>query len=355
MRFAILLIGAIAAVPAFAQDDEGFAGTIKGVLEEAIRPGFADYAMQTSALVPAVETLCAEPSEQALAASRSAFANTLASWSRVEFIRFGPTIVDDRLERTLFWPDPKGIGLRQVQAVLAQEPADAINPDSLANKSVALQGLAALEFVLHGTGAEGLSTGEAPYRCAYANAISVNLDTIAADMAAEWAADDLTILNPGPDNAVYRDDAEALLEVVQALTTGYEAISYYKLRSMIGESLDKARPRRAVFRRSQQTVAVLRENMEGLGILWQTADFADLLVERGGDPRIIGSIEFELANADRALATLSEPIEQTAISEEGWGSLNYLSITLASLRGTVGDRLTAELGLTLGFNSMDGD
>ncbi len=356
MKIAMLVAGAIAsAAPAFAQEDDGFSNSVLSVVEGAIRPGFAEYSSQTSALVPAVDSLCAQPSVQTLEASRTAFADTLAAWSRIEFFRFGPTIVDNRLERTLFWPDPKGIGLRQVQAVLAEEAADASDPDRLADKSVALQGLAALEFLLHGAGAEGLSTGEADYRCAYAKAISTNLDIIASEMTGEWSADDLAIVNPGPENTVYRDHSEALLEIVQTLTTGYEAIGEYKLRSMIRETADEARPRRAVFRRSQQTAAVLRENIAGLQSIWEAAGFADLLTERGGDPRIAGSVEFEMANANRTVEGLAEPIEQTAKSDEGWGALNYLAITMTSLRGAIGDRLAAELGLTLGFNSMDGD
>lgn len=355
MRFAILAAALIAALPALADDEHGFSDAVLSVIDSAVRPGFIEYSTKTAALVPAIEALCEQPSKQTLGASHLAFAETLAAWSRIEFIRFGPTIVDNRLERTLFWPDPKGIGLRQVQALLADEAADAIDAHSLANKSVALQGLAALEFVLHGTGADELSAGDSSYRCAYGIAIAKNLNGIAAEMADEWAGDGLAILNPGPDNSAYRDHNEALLEIVQSLTTGYEAVGQYKLRAMLGDNLEKARPRRAVFRRSQQTVAVLRENIAGLERLWETARFDDLLVARGGDTRTIGSIEFEMANSNRALADLSEPVEETAKSEDGWGTLNYLSITMVSLRSAVGDRLAAELGLTLGFNSMDGD
>ena len=90
----------------------------------------------------------------------------------------------------LFWPDRKGIGLKQVQAALADKDATAADPATLAGKSVAMQGLGALEFVLFGTGAETLAaTGDA-YRCAYGAAIAGNLETIAAELDDAWQAPD---------------------------------------------------------------------------------------------------------------------------------------------------------------------
>ena len=48
----------------------------------------------------------------------------------------------------------------------------------------------ALEFVLYGTGSDGLATAEEPDRCAYGAAISGNLDKIAAELDAAWSAPD---------------------------------------------------------------------------------------------------------------------------------------------------------------------
>ncbi len=71
----------------------------------------------------------------------------------------------------LFWPDRKGTGLKQVQAALASKDPTAADAAQLAGKSVAMQGLGALEFVLYGTGSEELATAGESYRCAYGAAI----------------------------------------------------------------------------------------------------------------------------------------------------------------------------------------
>src|SRR3546814_8604156 len=39
---------------------------------------------------------------------------------RSEFLRFGPLVAANRYERIYFWPDPRGITLRQVQGLLGQ-------------------------------------------------------------------------------------------------------------------------------------------------------------------------------------------------------------------------------------------
>ena len=101
-----------------------------------------------------------------------AFRPTTDAWSYAEIIRFGPITEQNRLERMLFWPDRKGIGLKQVQATLAAKDATAADPAQLPAKSVAMQGLGALEFVLFGTGAEALATAGDPYRCRYGAAIA---------------------------------------------------------------------------------------------------------------------------------------------------------------------------------------
>lgn len=335
--------------------DAAALGSVNAAIDQAVRPGFVAYSQRTAALTPKMADLCETPSSQAVGQAREAFSAALAAWSSIEFLRFGPTIVENRLERTLFWPDPKGIGLKQVQALLATEDKTAVDPNTLSEKSVAVQGLAALEFVLFGTGAEELADGGVPFRCQYGRAISENLNAIASDMADGWMSQDLPILSPGADNPAYRSANESLSEIIQALTTGFELVGEYKLRAVLGDSFEKVRPRRAVFRRSAMTQLVLASNIQGLKSLLEATDFSALLAANGSDARMMGSVEFELANAEQTIQGADVPVEQAVATEQGWGSYNYLAITMNSLRTTIGDRLTAELGLTLGFNSLDGD
>jgi len=106
-----------------------------------------------------VAALCAKPSPVALKDTQRAFATTVEAWSLVEAIRFGPVAQQQRYDRIFYWPDPKGLGTRQVRKALEKQDQSVTDVNSLASKSVALQGLSALEYLLYGDGAATLAKG----------------------------------------------------------------------------------------------------------------------------------------------------------------------------------------------------
>ena len=121
------------------------AAIAKASLEQYIRPGYAQFAESTAALNQSVAALCRTPSEAALKDTQKAFTATVNAWSLVEPIRFGPVAEQHRYERIFYWPDPKGLGARQVREALGKPDATVTEAASLSGKSVALQGLPALE------------------------------------------------------------------------------------------------------------------------------------------------------------------------------------------------------------------
>ena len=166
---AFLLTAALAsATPAFAQDADDDVGATpsSGLVAEAvptamaravdgfIRPGYRDLVERTGALADHLRPLCHRPSPQSLGRAKRAFSEVTASWSRIEIVRVGPVLDDNRFERVLFFPDRKSTGLKQVQRILAENDETATIATSLRGKSVAVQGLGALEYVLFGTDAD---------------------------------------------------------------------------------------------------------------------------------------------------------------------------------------------------------
>ncbi|TIT84015.1 MAG: peptidase M75, Imelysin, partial [Mesorhizobium sp.] len=123
---------------------------IQRAIDGFIRPAYASLHDHAGSLTKAMRTLCNAPSQGSLEAARVEFSATVEAWSSAEIIAFGPIRENNRLERMLYWPDRKGIGLKQVQAALAGKDPTATDPAQLADKSVAMQGLGALEFVLYG-------------------------------------------------------------------------------------------------------------------------------------------------------------------------------------------------------------
>jgi hypothetical protein len=357
MRLLTALFLALLALPAGAQEQQLTAEQVVSLaITEAIRPGFAKFAEDTAALVVAADAMCGTPSDATLEATRDAFKATVVAWSRIELYRFGPLMTDNRSDKILFWPDRKGIALKQVQAILAEPDWDAFSADTLAGKSVAVQGLGALEFLLFGTNSEQLATIEADFRCNYALAISTLLSQRAADMSAEWNDPEgfpkrlLTPTEADPDYRSFREVAEALVGI---LAHGTEAIRDQRLLPFLGRDGAAPKPKSALFWRSGMTVPSIIANFDGLEALFQDSRMG----EAGGPDNawVANSANFELGNADRAGKLITAPVEAALADDRQKKALDYLVIVTQSLDTVFGENLSAALGLSVGFSSLDGD
>jgi predicted lipoprotein len=353
LAFALLPI-LLAAAPAVAAVQAS--QVISRAADGFVRPAYAALHERASAAAKAVTALCGAPSQSHLDAARENFSGLVDAWSTVEIIRFGPITEDNRLERMLFWPDRKSIGLKQVQAALAERDPTAADPVKLAKKSVAMQGLGALEFVLHGTGAGELAGPDGAYRCAYGAAITKNIEMIAADVDAAWRKPDgfaALWTRPSAKNPLYRDEKEALTELLGVLIDGLEMVRDMRLRGFLGAAADDDRPKQAIFWRSRQTADSLAANLAGMDRLFQASRLGDALP---ADSRWMAeSIHIQLANGAADARSVSGPIDEALADPASRTRLEHLAVVTTSLSGLVGTRLSAEFGLTAGFSSLDGD
>src|SRR4051812_23808290 len=116
--FAAAAAFAVLTSPALAQGIVPFHDMTMGAIDDFARPKFAAFAATTAKLHTDVVSLCTTPSDTALATAQQSFKDAVVAYSTIEFVRMGPLNVDDRVERLLFWPDSKGIALKQVQAAI---------------------------------------------------------------------------------------------------------------------------------------------------------------------------------------------------------------------------------------------
>lgn len=329
---------------------------IQRAIDAFVRPAYASLHNHTGSLAKAMDTLCQAPSQGNLDAAHAEFSATVAAWSSAEIIGFGPIKENNRLERMLYWPDRKSIGLKQVQAALAAKDPTATDPAQLAGKSVAMQGLGALEFVLYGDGSEALAGKDDPYRCAYGAAIAKNIETMAADVDAAWKKPDgfaALWANPGPDNALYRDGTEAVTELVGVFINELEMVRDVRLKGFLGAKPDADKPRQAIFWRSQNTGLSLAGNLSGIDTLFEASKLGDALPE---DARWMAeSIHIQLVNGVATAKSVQGPIDKALADPVEREKLEHFALITSSLSGLIGTRLTAEFGLTAGFSSLDGD
>ena len=341
-----------------AQAEADHAAIAKASLEQYIRPGYAHLAESTEALNQSVTALCRTPSEAALKDAKEAFAATVQAWSLVEPIRFGPVAEQHRYERIFYWPDPKGLGARQVREALGKEDATVTEAASLSAKSVALQGLPALEYLLYGDDAGTLAKGggEATFRCRFAETIAGNVAGMAKDIAAGWqdgAPYAKAYLEPGPANAAYHTQKEVTLELFKTFTTGIEEVRDQKMAKALGAKPEQARPQLAPFWRSDLSFANMADNLQSVRELFAKGGFAQVVHD--DSPGVEDSIVFDLNHAIEVLRGLDKPITQAVHNEDLRAKLEALRVSLKSAATTAGDIISRSAGLTFGFNAMDGD
>lgn len=353
LRAAVLaLLALLCGRPALADavpDDIG-----RRVAEGFARPAAAAFAKAAGAASRQVEELCAAPDAAGLEAARAAFPELVSAWGRLSLLRFGPLQAENRFERLFFWPDPRGVILRQVQELLAGKDEAALEPGALAAKSVAVQGLPALEYVLHGSGSEELAQAGGGYRCRYGAAVAANVAAIAQAVEAGWQddsafSDDFTA--PSGSNDLYRSNREVAAEVVKAAGTALQFVRNAQLLPALGETAEAARGRRAPLWRSDLTFALAAAQIGSVSDIAGVAGF-DL------DPqarKAVEALRFDIGHARAALGAIEQPAEHAFADENDRPRIRYVTVALEAANATLGNALSAALGLTMGFNALDGD
>lgn len=356
MRVWVALLIGLLATPAFAQLHPTARTVITQAVEDAIRPGFVEFAGETERLVAVQAELCAGPSVNALELARGQFGVVVRAWSGIEIYRFGPLMMGNRTERILFWPDRKGIALRQVQAILANEDETATDPATLYGKSVAVQGLGALEFVLFGTGAEALGTDGGAFRCRYGSAIATLLAQTSAEMSSEWADPagiSARLIRPDESDPDYRDNAEALQELVGVMAHGLEMIRDQRILPFLGRGGADPKPRSALFWRSNQTMPSILANFAALRALLANSDIWEYAPTEQFWIGEQAMAEFDSAaiHGSGVTGTVEEAMADPAQVDQ----VANVVVSSQVLGKLVGEDLPAALGLSVGFSSLDGD
>jgi predicted lipoprotein len=357
------------ALAAGAEADHG--AIARAALTDYIRPAYSHLAKRSDALVETMGALCASPGPESLKDAKEAFADTVRAWGKVEILRFGPVAQDHRYERLFYWPDPKGLGLKQIRDALAKQGETLTLPDELATKSVALQGLPALEYLLYGDGAETLTKsdhvvdgqqslppvgGAGAFRCGFAQSIATNVDRIAKNLVEGWregSASEKDFLSPGPDDPFYRAPKEVTLELLKAFSGGIETVRDQKLAKPLGVNAAGADPQLAPFLLSGLTLANIADNLDGLRELFTKGGFAALV--HAESPGAEDSIVFDLEHAIDVLRNIDQPFADVVRDEETREQLDVLRVSLKSAEGTAVDMISRAAGLSFGSNAMDRD
>ncbi|WP_299478169.1 imelysin family protein [uncultured Roseibium sp.] len=358
MRKLVLGIAALVAIvpPAFAAD---FNDALDGVITGFIRPATTEFAEISARLPSAVSTVCKETNEANLRAFENAYSETIESFSRIQFLRFGPLLEDDRLSRLAFLPDPRGTAQRQIRKIYAAKDDSVLSAETLRDKSVAVQSLTAFDLIAFDKdtnivlGADGENRA---FTCGYALAIAQNVAAISQSVASEWRDPEgysRLLLSGGGENARFRTSQEALESVFNALTTGVTIAKDQDILPALGTSADKAKPRRFPFSRSANSVVYLSGELGGLRDALTSMNLKRLMPSE--DQWTLDTIGFEFKNAGTYLSALTVPLRNTFAEDGNYNRVAALSIVLSSIQELMSEGVAGSLGLAGGFNALDGD
>jgi len=329
---------------------------LSATLNDYILPGYARLKSATATLADATRILCKAPSRNSLETAQAAFSKATAAWAQVEWFRIGPVTAHNNVERMLFYPDRKSTGLRQVQAALVSRHQSTTSRQSLSQKSVAMQGLGALEYLLFGKGHRHLIMPADEYRCAYAMAIGANLDSISGVLLKSWQEDVSTRvawLEPSQTNPWFRNREEAVARLVGTLVHGLEAVKDVRIGAFLRKNPDRDRPKSAVLWRSGNTLPTIAEGLVGLRNLFELSGVETVLPAEFADLGNTVKLEFDFAI--EAARSLDRPVDQLLADPAARKRLFYLKLAIKQIIIRLDGEFLPAIGLHSGFSFGDGD
>jgi hypothetical protein len=347
-RFFLLTAAVGVAVPlvagcgvAAAADDVAVATRVATLFAIPRYQALADAAKAQAA---AWAGFCAAPSPPAFEGLRARFGETADAWASVQVIRHGPIAEDDRYERMEHWPERKNAIGKGLASLLSGTGTDDLDGARFQQTSVAVQGLSALERLLYDgvdpASAVSARTPAGLRRCAVGTAMATAIVSVADDTLAGWRGTMLASLEK-PDEA-----KEAVTRIATDLLSIYQAIDEAKLKPVMGDSAEDAKPTAAEFWRSGRSARTIALNLAS------ARDLTKIMIEGAEGADTAAETADEAASIAGSMPADVGPSAQDAQARR---RLLLLATAVRSARQTASMVLPAALGITLGFNSLDGD
>lgn len=355
---AALALAVAAAVPSAGAAEPDYQALNAALVKDYVLPRYETFAETTAALDAALVDACADgrptPEE-----AGPAYHAAMDAWMAVQHLRFGPALLLLRYDRLAFWPDARGVVRRHLAQLLSERKAAALEPETFAAGSVAVQGFPALERLLFDSEADTWST---PFACAVVRAIGANIKSIGAGLIADWRDGDeafaQVVLSAGDGNAHYFDAKEASLDFAKSLRGAVLLVQDYKLGRPLGKTADAALATRAESWRSARSLRNVLINLTAAQALYEGGGDASLSSMTHAQPQGAELDETVRAALQRLIAAVeAQPDALVAALEapDGWQKLNAIRVEARQLLDLLGGPLSQVLGLPMGFNSYDGD
>ena len=325
------------------------------VVDRAIIPAYRALAQAADAQEKAWTAFAANRTAGDVQSLRAAYNTVSDAWARAQLVKTGPLSLFLRYERFAYWPEARNVTQRMLDALIASNDPKELAPEMLVRDSVAAQGLTALERLLYDgdISVQLLKASGRPgeWRTQIGQGIARNLSSIAKDVVAEWTAADgvraAIAANKGW-RMIFADTQEAASLLLTELVSAFRLMHDVKLLPVMGASPDVARPRVAEAWRSGRSQRNLKLNLESAQAM--TKIWAET-VPATHRTKLDALYATALKAMDAVPADLGEAAadpKRRPLVESARGTIKAVQVEIAAT-------LPADLGITLGFNSLDGD
>lgn len=325
-----------------------------------IVPAFETLAARTRDLTEAVERHCENADIGSLKVMESAFAGAADAWAAAEHLRFGPLRDSERVARFQFWPDPRGITVRQMRAVYHKHDAKLLEPENLEKQSVAILGLGAIEYYLlfeRKAFEDGSQTRSDDYECLYTREVARLVDKDASEILSEWTRDGgwrARLENPSPAAEIFRSEKESAAQLVKSLLLGLQLVRDQRIVPLYELANGDAKTARVPFQRLGLTDETIRASLVSLHQLNDALGLSDFAT--GRTAWVKDWTEQGFSVLEREAQSVSVPDRsQLEPGDLDLSTLRKLRFYTNGLRQVIARQTAPSAGLTIGFNELDGD
>jgi predicted lipoprotein len=321
-------------------------------------PSLQGFADATTVQARAASAFKSKPDAAGLETLRKTFGTVSDSWMAAQLLRFGPLAQEQRLDRVEYWPERRSITDKQLAGLISAADASKLTPEAFARASVAVQGLGALERLLYDgdNPLQHFTDGSpaAAYRRALVEAVANNLNRIAQEALAGWR-DLAPKLAKGDQAGLAATPVEATGQIYAGLLTTMQIVGDQKIGLPLGKSVDAAKPKQAEQWRADRSLQNILLNLGAVrhAVTGKAAgSFASFLQGTDIEPRLTAAFDA----CDQAVFAIKHPLPAAVTDEpNGRRQVELLLVKVNQLRDILTQEMPGAIGITLGFNDLDGD
>jgi uncharacterized protein len=308
---------------------------VQRTVEQLILPAMADFSNAAIALAEMAKLDCRAEAP----ALKPAFHAAFDAWLLAAPYELGPVDAQGQSLPVAFWPDPKGMTQRALAGLLQTPGMATID---YASQSIAARGFFALESMLYDP--MFIQFGLDDPGCVLVPMATADLAATAEQLNQRWVHDlGPGLASAGPDNSRYRTDQEARAALLTTLVAALDFVADKRLGRPLG-TIDAPRPTRA------EAIASGRPQRNIVLSLAAARALADQL-SQGGDGDLMANFDYAEATA----AALKDPLLADVATPAGQLRVQNVRDAVERVILSLHAELGPELGVSAGFNALDGD